>query len=108
MYKRQSQGGVAWWGQGLAILNQQHEGRRSPQERLDQLELLGSPQAPFQWSMDAHAAQGLLSHWKPWRLVGTLSSSSLTPMVDGAALSLEPDGSEQRSLRLRALLQLHS
>ena len=105
---RASQGGVAWWGQGLAILNQQHEGRRSPQERLDQLELLGSPQAPFQWSMDAQAAQGLLSHWKPWRLVGTLSSSSLTPMVDGAALSLEPDGSEQRSLRIRALLQLHS
>ena len=72
---RASQGGVAWWGQGLAILNQQHEGRRSPQERLDQLELLGSPQAPFQWSMDAQAAQRLLSHWKPWRLVCLLYTS---------------------------------
>ena len=105
---RSSQGGFAWWGQGLAILNQQHEGRRAPQERLDQLELLGAPQAPFQWSMDAQAAQGLLSRWKLWRLVGTLSSSSLTPRVDGVALSLEPDAPDQRSLRLRGLLQLHA
>jgi hypothetical protein len=105
---RSSQGGFAWWGQGLAILNQQYEGRRAPQERLDQLELLGAPQAPFQWSMDAQAAQGLLSRWKLWRLVGTLSSSSLTPRVDGVALSLEPDAPDQRSLRLRGLLQLHA
>jgi hypothetical protein len=103
---RSSQGALAWWGQGLAILNQQYEGRRAPQDRLDQLELLGSTQAPYQWAMDGSTAQALLKGWKPWRLLNTLSSSSLTPMVDGAALALEPDKAEPRSLRLHALLEL--
>jgi len=103
---RAVQGSLAWWGQGLAILNQQHEGRRSPQERLDQLELLGSGQAPYQWAMDGATARGLLQGWKPWRLLNTLSSSPLTPVVDGAALALEPEKGEPRSLRLHALLEL--
>jgi hypothetical protein len=104
---RASEAGLAWWGQGLAILNQQHEGRRAPQERLDQLDLLGSAQAPYQWAMDGATAQGLLKGWKPWRLLNTLSGSPLTPMVEGAALSLEQDKGEPRSLRLHALLDLH-
>jgi hypothetical protein len=56
--------------------------------------------------MDASTAQQLLAGWQPWRLIGALSSSSLTPLVDGAALSLEADAPSGRALRLRAQLQL--
>ena len=99
--------GWAWWGQGLAVLHEQHEGHRAPQERLAQLQTLAADQAPFQWAMDAEAAQTLLADWQPWRLLSTLSSTPLTPLVEGAALSLEPDAPAAASLRLRGLLQLH-
>jgi hypothetical protein len=102
---RSLQGGWAWWGQGLSVLNQQDEGRRAPVERLEQLESLGTPKAPVQWAMDGPTAQQLLAAWQPWRLVGALSSSELTPLVDGAALSLEPDEPSARAVRLRGLLQ---
>jgi hypothetical protein len=74
-------------------------------ERLEQLENLGTPKAPVQWAMDGPTAQQLLAAWQPWRLVSALSSSGLTPLVDGAALSLESDGPSARALKLRALLQ---
>jgi hypothetical protein len=96
----------AWWGQGLAVLNQQQEGHHPPQDRLNQLEALASSQAPVQWAMDAGTAQALLGGWKPWRLISALSSTPLTPLVDGAVLSLESDGPSDRALRLKALLQL--
>jgi hypothetical protein len=102
---RSLQGSWAWWGQGLSVLNQQEEGRRAPVERLEQLESLGTPQAPVQWAMDGPTAQQLLAVWQPWRLVSALSSSELTPLVDGAALSLEADEPSARALRLRGLLQ---
>ena len=102
---RSVQANWAWWGQGLSVLNQQDEGRHSPAERLDQLESLGTPKAPVQWAMDGATAQQLLAGWQPWRLVSALSSSSLTPLVDGAALSLESDDAPARALRLRGLLQ---
>jgi hypothetical protein len=102
---RSLQGGWAWWGQGLSVLNQQDEGRHAPAERLEQLESLGTPKAPVQWAMDGPTAQQLLAVWQPWRLVSALSSSELTPLVDGAALSLEGDGPSARALRLRGLLQ---
>jgi hypothetical protein len=105
---RTQERGWAWWGQGLAVLNQQHEGRDLPQERLDQLQALAAPAAPLQWSMDGTTAQGLLRRWQPWRLLNTLASTPLTPSVEGAALSLEPDGADRRSLRLRGSLQLRS
>jgi len=103
---RSVQNSWAWWGQGLAVLNQQVEGHNGAEQRLDQLEALGTPEAPFQWAMDASTAQQLLAGWQPWRLIGALSSSSLTPLVDGAALSLEADAPSGRALRLRAQLQL--
>ncbi|WP_398333467.1 DUF3352 domain-containing protein [Vulcanococcus sp.] len=103
---RSQERGWAWWGQGLAVLNQQHEGRQLPQQRLDQLQALGAPTAPLQWAMDGGTAQGLLRRWQPWRLLNTLASTPLTPSVEGAALSLEPDGADRRALRLRASLQL--
>lgn len=102
---RSVQANWAWWGQGLNVLNLQDEGRHSPAERLDQLESLGTPKAPVQWAMDGPTAQQLLGGWQPWRLVSALSSSSLTPLVDGAALSLESDDPPARALRLRGLLQ---
>lgn len=97
----------AWWGQGLTVLNQQDEGHHPPQQRLEQLEALAMPEAPFQWAMDAGTARSLIADWKPWRLVSTLSSTPLTPLVDGAVLGLDRDGPSGRSLRLRAQLQLH-
>jgi hypothetical protein len=98
--------GWAWWGQGLAVLNQQSEAHHPPQQRLEQLDALATPKAPFQWSMDGATAQDLLAGWRPWRLVTSLSSTSLTPLVEGAALSLDADASNNRALRLRAQLQL--
>jgi len=103
---RELDGSWAWWGQGLAVLQQQHEGRQPPEQRLSQLQALATPDAPFQWAMDAATAQALLPGWTPWRLLTTLSSTPLTPAVDGAALSLERDPVEPRALRLQALLQL--
>jgi hypothetical protein len=103
---RASEGDWAWWGQGLAVLNEQHEGRQPPQERLDQLEALATPGAPFQWAMDAGIAQNLMATWTPWRLLTTLSSTPLAPVVDGAALSLEPEAGQPRLLHLRGRLQL--
>jgi len=103
---RASEGDLAWWGQGLAVLNEQHEGRQLPQERLDQLEALATPGAPFQWAMDAGIAQNLMATWMPWRLLTTLSSTPLAPVVDGAALSLEPEAGQPRLLHLRGRLQL--
>ena len=103
---RSLQNGWAWWGQGLAVLNEQSEGRQAPPQRVDQLEALGTPQAPLQWAMDGATAQRLLAGWQPWRLISALSSSSLTPLVDGAALSLEADGPAAKALRLRGYLQL--
>ena len=103
---RSLQNGWAWWGQGLAVLNEQSEGRQAPPQRVDQLEALGTPKAPLQWAMDGATAQRLLAGWQPWRLISALSSSSLTPLVDGAALSLEADGPAAKALRLRGYLQL--
>ena len=103
---RASEADWAWWGQGLAVLNEQHEGRQPPQERLDQLEALATPRAPFQWAMDAGIAQNLMAAWTPWRLLTTLSSTPLAPVVDGAALSLEAEAGQPRLLHLRGRLQL--
>ena len=88
------------------MLNEQHEGRQPPQERLDQLEALATPRAPFQWAMDAGIAQNLMAAWTPWRLLTTLSSTPLAPVVDGAALSLEAEAGQPRLLHLRGRLQL--
>ncbi|NDG75178.1 MAG: DUF3352 domain-containing protein [Synechococcaceae bacterium WB8_1B_136] len=95
---------LAWWGQGLAVLNRQQEGRQQPRERLAQLQDLATPKAPFQWAMDGPTASALLSRWQPWRLLTSLSSTPLAAPVQGAALSLEADAPQ--ALRLRARLQL--
>ena len=96
----------AWWGQGLAVLNRLDEGHHPPQQRLEQLQALAMPEAPFQWAMDGATARALIADWQPWRLVSALSSTPLTPLVNGAALGLDVDRDAARSLRLRAQLQL--
>jgi hypothetical protein len=103
---RALEGGWAWWGQGLAVLHQQHEGRRAPSERLDQLRQLATPEAPFQWAMEAPIARQLLGGWRPWTLLNTLGSRPLTPVVTGAALSLDQEPGQARSLHLRGRLDL--
>ena len=54
-----------------------------------------------------NTAQQLLDHWQPWHLLSTLSSTAFTPMVDGAAMSLDADGDAADRLHLQARLQLH-
>ncbi|MEY4839812.1 MAG: hypothetical protein RLZZ374_720 [Cyanobacteriota bacterium] len=106
---------LAWWAEGLAVLETQLEGHHPPKERLRQLELLQSPQAPLQWAMDGATARSLLATWQPWRLLVALSGAdgSLAESVRGAALSLEADpgapasASRDRLLRLRGQLQFH-
>ena len=102
---RAADAGLAWWGQGLAVLDQQQEGRQAPQARQRQLDQLDSPKAPVQWAMDAAMARGLLEHWQPWRLLTTLSGSPLSATVEGAALSLQAEA-ETNALRLRGQLDL--
>ena len=84
---------LAWWAEGLAVLETQLEGRHPPKERLQQLALLQSPQAPLQWAMDGATARSLLAAWQPWRLLVALSGAdgSLAERLRGAALSLEAD-----------------
>jgi hypothetical protein len=84
---------LAWWAEGLAVLETQLEGHHPPKERLQQLEALQSPQAPLQWAMDGATARSLLAAWQPWRLLVALSGSdgTLAEAVRGAALSLEAD-----------------
>ena len=96
----------AWWGQGLAVLNRLDEGHHPPQQRLEQLQALAMPEAPFQWAMDGATARALIADWQPWRLVSALSSTPLTTLVNGAAMGLDVDRDAARSLRLRAQLQL--
>ena len=104
---------LAWWAEGLAVLETQLEGHHPPKERLRQLELLQSPQAPLQWAMDGATARSLLATWQPWRLLVALSGAdgSLAESVRGAALSLEADpgapasATRDRLLRLRGQLQ---
>ena len=113
---RSPQGDLAWWGQGLAVLGQQRDGHGQPRRRLDQLQALGTPQAPVQWAMDGDTARGLLARWQPWRLLATLASTPLTERLEGAALSLDADApaagaqtagaSPRGALRLHALLEL--
>jgi hypothetical protein len=56
--------------------------------------------------MEASLARRLLNTWRPWGLLNTLASTPLTPVVDGAALSLEPEPGQPRSVHLRGRVAL--
>ncbi|MCP9849945.1 DUF3352 domain-containing protein [Cyanobium sp. Morenito 9A2] len=111
--------GLAWWGEGLAVLQEQWQGHSPARARLAQLEALGAPQAPIQWALAPVPARALLGRWQPWQLLGGLASAPLTERVQGLALGLEgspgaaagasagtPERSETGGLRLKARLEL--
>ena len=94
---RTSQGQLAWWGQNLAVLQEQRESRQTPRLRLAQLAALDQPQASLQWAMAAGPAQALLQRWSTWQLLSGLAGRPLAPAVQGLSLSLEPGDSNSES-----------
>ena len=94
---RTSQGQLAWWGQNLAVLQEQRESRQTPRLRLAQLAALDQPQASLQWAMAAGSAQALLQRWSTWQLLSGLAGRPLAPAVQGLSLSLEPGDSNSES-----------
>ena len=94
---RASQGQLAWWGQNLAVLQEQRESRQTPRLRLAQLAALDQPQASLQWAMAAGPAQALLQRWSTWQLLSGLAGRPLAPAVQGLSLSLEPGDSNSES-----------
>ncbi|QPN71044.1 DUF3352 domain-containing protein [Synechococcus sp. CBW1108] len=94
---RASQGQLAWWGQNLAVLQEQRESRQTPRLRLAQLAALDQPQASLQWAMAAGPAQGLLQRWSTWQLLSGLAGRPLAPAVQGLSLSLEPGVGDSNS-----------
>ncbi|MFY8150153.1 MAG: DUF3352 domain-containing protein [Prochlorococcaceae cyanobacterium] len=95
--------GWAWWGQNLAVLDQQREGRGTPQDRFSQLAALELPQAPLQRALAADPARRFLQGWRPWQLLSGLAGSPLADPVSGAAFAAQSEGD---ALRLRARLEL--
>lgn len=98
---RASQGQLAWWGQNLAVLQEQRESRQTPRLRLAQLAALDQPQASLQWAMAAGPAQALLQRWSTWQLLSGLAGRPLAPAVQGLSLSLEPGDSNSVHLSAR-------
>ncbi len=94
---RTSQGQLAWWGQNLAVLQEQRESRQTPRLRLAQLAALDQPQASLQWAMAAGPAQALLQRWSTWQLLSGLAGRPLAPAVQGLSLSLEPGDGDSNS-----------
>ena len=99
---RASQGQLAWWGQNLAVLQEQRESRQTPRLRLAQLAALDQPQASLQWAMAAGPAQALLQRWSTWQLLSGLAGRPLAPAVQGLSLSLEPGDGDGNSVHLSA------
>ena len=99
---RTSQGQLAWWGQNLAVLQEQRESRQTPRLRLAQLAALDQPQASLQWAMAAGPAQALLQRWSTWQLLSGLAGRPLAPAVQGLSLSLEPGDGDGNSVHLSA------
>ena len=94
---RASQGQLAWWGQNLAVLQEQRQSRQTPRLRLAQLAALDQPQASLQWAMAAGPAQALLQRWSTWQLLSGLAGRPLAPAVQGLSLSLEPGDRDSNS-----------
>ena len=100
---RSSQGRLAWWGQTLAVLQEQRDSRKLPRLRLEQLAGLDLPQAPLQWAMAAGRAQPLLQRWSTWQLLSALAGQPLAPAVQ--SLSLGWEAQPDANLHLKARLE---
>ncbi|MCP9772562.1 DUF3352 domain-containing protein [Synechococcus sp. Tobar12-5m-g] len=105
---RAEQNGVAWWGEGLAVLDDQLAGHQPPQHLLNQLAGLGAPSAPLQAALAPPPARLLVARWQPWRLLTGLAGSQLPSSVQGLSLSLEPEPGQGHgaALRLHGRLEL--
>jgi hypothetical protein len=105
---RAEQNGVAWWGEGLAVLGDQLEGHQPPEHLLNQLAALGAPGAPLQAAMAPAPARLLMARWQPWRLLTGLGGSQLPTSIEGLSFSLEPERGQGRAaaLRLHGRLEL--
>ena len=105
---RAEQNGVAWWGQGVAVLDDQLAGHLPPGPRLDQLAALGASSAPLQAALGPEPARLLLARWQPWRLLSGLAGSHLTTSIQGLSFSLEPEREQGdgAALRLHGRLEL--
>lgn len=107
---RSSQGRLAWWGQTLAVLQEQRDARQPPRLRLEQVAALDLPQAPLQWAMGAGRARTLLQRWSTWQLVSGLAGQPLAPAVQGLSLGLAVspdaalDGEAAASVQLKVRL----
>ncbi|MCT0211958.1 MULTISPECIES: DUF3352 domain-containing protein [unclassified Synechococcus] len=99
---------VAWWGEGLAVLDEQLEGGRPPRQLLSQLAALEAPGAALQVAVADQPGRRLLSRWQPWRLLMGLAGSPLRDSVQGFGCSLEPelDSGVAPALRLHGRLEL--
>ena len=100
---RSSQGRLAWWGQTLAVLQEQRDSRKPPRLRLEQLAGLDLPQAPLQWAMAAGRAKPLLQRWSTWQLLSALAGQPLAPAVQ--SLSLGWEAQPDANLHLKARLE---
>jgi len=85
---RSSQGELAWWGQTLAVLQEQRDARHPPRQRLEQVAALDLPRAPLQWAMGGGRARSLLQRWSTWQLLSGLAGQPLAPAVQGLSLGL--------------------
>jgi hypothetical protein len=98
---RSTEGTIAWWGQNLELLKQQHESHPGPRQRQAQVASLEMAKAPMQWALGPAKAQELLQRWTTWRLLSGLAGQPLTPSVDGLAIGLE---SEANGVHFKARL----
>jgi hypothetical protein len=104
---RSGQGRLAWWGQTLAVLQEQRDSRQPPRLRLEQVAALELPQAPLQWAMGSELARSLLQRWSTWQLLSGLAGHPLAPGVQGLSLGLAaapdapPDGGADVHLKAR-------
>jgi hypothetical protein len=101
---RSSEGSLAWWGQNLAVLQEQRDARQPPRPRLDQLSALDLGQAPLQWAMAEQRAQALLQRWSTWRLLSGLAGQPLGEAVQGLSLGLDTGPDSDASVHVRAQL----
>ena len=101
---RSSQGRLAWWGQNLAVLQEQRDAHQLPRQRLDQLAALDLGQAPLQWAMADQRARALLQRWTTWRLLSGLAGQPLAEAVQGLSLGIEAGQDAGASVHVRAQL----
>ena len=98
---------------------QQRRDDKPLQQRLQQLKALEDQQLPLpqQLALAAPLSREQLQRWRPWTLVQTVAGRSLLDQVQGLAVAVGPDPTDDtalfadqagggNTLRLRALLNL--